>query len=349
MNKNITIGMDLGDKFHIAVVFDSDGNELETAKVTNTKIGVHNFFKSYQYAEVAIEAGTHSPWISRLLTEMGLVVHVGNPRKLRLIWDSTDKSDARDARILGMVCRVEPRLLHPLHHRGRKAQADLAIIKSRDMLVKNRSQLINHARGLVKANGDRLPQCSAASFANRCESFVPSELRASLGFVFEIIFHLNEQIKKIERQIEQLSVERYPETQYLRQISGVGPITALCFILTIEDPSRFAKSRQVGPFLGLTPRLDQSGETDKQLPITKAGNAYLRKLLVVSAHYIMGPFGPESNLRLHGLAIAARGGKNAKKRAAIAVARKLAVLLHRLWITGEEYQPFYSIHNKEAA
>lgn len=348
MNSNITIGMDLGDKFHIAVVFDGDGNELETAKVTNTKTGISNFFKPYKYATVAIEAGTHSPWISRLLNEMNLTVYVGNPRKLRVIWDSTDKSDARDARILGMVCRVEPRLLHPLHHRGSKAQADLATIKSRDILVKSRTQLINHARGLVKANGDRLPICSAACFARRCEALVPPELRPALGAIFKTISHLTEQIKKLDQQIEQLSIEQYPETQHLRQVPGVGPITALSFVLTIDDPARFSKSRQVGPFLGLTPRQDQSGAIDKQLPITKAGNTYLRQLLVGCAHHIMGPFGSENNLRLHGLAIASRGGKNAKKRAAVAVARKLAVLLHRLWVTGEGYQPFYGMAQKVA-
>lgn len=348
MNNNITIGMDLGDKFHIVVVFDGDGNELETANVINTKAGIIKFFKAYTSATVAMEAGTHSPWISRLLNEMGLTVYVGNPRKLRFIWDSNDKSDERDARILGMVCRVEPRLLHPLHHRGKQAQADLATIKSRNMLVKSRAQLVTHVRGLVKANGDRLPKCSTESFARRCESIVPSELSPALEPVFKTISHLNEQIKEIDRQIEQLCVERYPETQYLRQVQGVGPITALSFVLTIEDPARFGKSRQIGPFLGLTPKRDQSGATDKQLPITKAGNTYLRQLLVGSAHYVMGPFGQESNLRFHGLTIAARGGKNAKKRAVVAVARKLAVLLHRLWVTGDKYQPFYNINQKAA-
>jgi len=348
MNSNITIGMDLGDKFHIAVVFDGDGNELETAKVTNTKTGIKNFVKSYKTATVAIEASTHSPWISRFLNELNLTVYVGNPRKLRLIWDSTDKSDARDARILGMVCRVEPRLLHPLYHRGCKAQTDLATIKSRDMLVKSRTQLVNHTRGLVKANGDRLPACSAASFANRCATLIPSELKPALESIFKTISHLTELIKEFDKQIEQLSIKKYPETQHLSQVPGVGPITALSFVLTIDDPARFTKSRQVGPFLGLTPRRDQSGAIDKQLPITKAGNTYLRKLLVGCAHHIMGHFGPESNLRLHGLSIASRGGKNAKKRAAVAVARKLAVLLHRLWITGEEYQPFYGMNPKAA-
>jgi len=348
MNINITIGMDLGDKFHVAVVFDKNGDELEIDRITNTKTAIDKFFKPYTGATVAIEAGTHSPWISRLLTEMSMTVYVGNPRKLRMIWDSDDKSDAKDARILGMICRMEPRLLHPIHHRSSQAQADLTTIKSRDTLVQCRTQLINHARGVVKTNGERLPKCGTECFAKRCWPLIPSELRQSLERIFDSISHLTEQIKELDHEIERVSIEQYPETQYVRQVSGVGPITALAFILTIEDPARFNKSRQVGPFLGLTPRRDQSGTSDKQLPITKAGDSYLRQLLVGSAHYIMGPFGPESNLRLHGLAIAARGGKNAKKRAAVAVARKLAVLLHRLWSSKAEYQPFYGKDQKAA-
>lgn len=287
-----------------------------------------------------MEAGTHSPWISRMLNDMGLTVYVGNPRKLRVIWDSIDKSDARDARILGMVCRVEPRLLHPLRHRSQQAQADLSMIKSRDTLVKSRTQLINHARGLIKANGDRFPTCSSSAFANRCRRLVPFELQSALGPIFDTLHNLNEQIKKLDRQIEQLSIDRYPETQRLRQIPGIGPITAPSFVLTIEDPKRFSKSRQVGAYLGLTPRKDQSGGTDKQLRITKAGNTYLRKLLVGRAQFILGPLGPESNLQQYGTLIGARGGKNAKKRAAVAVARKLSVLMHRLWVTGESYHHF---------
>lgn len=349
MSHAITIGMDLGDKSHIAVVFDEEGNELNISKVINNKKALTKFFEPYGNANVAIEAGTHSPWISRLLGEMGITVYVGNPRKLRCIWDSTDKSDERDARMLGMVCRLDPRLLHPLRHRGSQAQADLAMIRSRDILVKNRNQLINHARGLVKANGERLPKCSSESFVKRCEAHVPTELRPALAPVFDSISNLTQQIKDLDQKIDQLSKEKYPETQYLRQVPGVGPVTALTFVLTIEDPARFSKSRQIGSFLGLTPRRDQSGETDKQLPITKAGDEYLRQLLVGCAHYIIGPFGPDSHLRRHGLKVASRGGKNAKKRAVVAVARKLSVLLYKLWITEQAYDPFYDMNKKQAA
>lgn len=349
MNETITIGMDLGDKNHIAVVFDGQGNELDVSKVANNKAALGKYFKAYTGATVAIEAGTHSPWISQLLEHMGCKVLVGNPRKLRFIWNSHDKSDERDARMLAMVCRIEPRLLWPLRHRSSQAQADLALVKSRDMLVQSRTKLINHARGVVKSSGERLPTCSSASFVKRCKAHVPSQLFLALESIFTAIDHLTQQIRSLDAQIENLSQARYPETQRLRQVPGIGPVTALSYVLTIEEPQRFKKSRQVGAFVGLTPRRDQSGDTDKQLHITKAGNKYLRQLLVGSAHYILGPFGPDSHLRRHGLAIAARGGKNAKKRAAVAVARKLAVLLHRLWQSDQAYDPFYKIAFKKAA
>ena len=344
-----TIGVDLGDKNHIAVVFDSQGNELQVARVTNTKAGVAKFFKLYPASTVAIEAGTHSPWISRQLERLGCKVFVGNPRKLRFIWDSNDKSDERDARMLGIVCRFDPKLLWPLHHRSSQAHADLAMVKSRDTLVSSRTRLINHARGVVKTTGERLPGCSSASFAKRCVEHVPDQLRSALEPIFKTIAHINDQIRELDKKIDQLCREQYPETQRLQQVPGVGPITALSYILSIEDPKRFSKSRQVGPFLGLTPRRDQSGRVDKQLPITKAGNRYLRRLMVGSAQYILGPFGPDTALRRSGLSLAARGGKNSKKRAAVAVARKLSVLLHRLWISEQDYEPFYNKANKKAA
>ena len=141
----------------------------------------------------------------------------------------------------------------------------------------------------------------------------------------------------------------YPETLTLREITGVGPVTALAYVLTLEDPTRFNKSRDVGPYLGLTPKRDQSGKTDKALSISKAGNTYLRRLLVGSAHYILGPFGPDCDLRRYGTRIASRGGKAAKRKAVVAVARKLAVLMHQLWKNKATYDPFYKNCLKAAA
>lgn len=341
MKKHITIGMDLGDKNNIAVVLDHDGNEMECIELKNNKISLQRFFQRYLGATVAIEAGTHSPWISRLLEELDCRVLVGNPYKLRMIWDSTDKSDEHDARMLAMVCRLEPRLLWPIHHRSESAHNDLETIKARNMLVQTRTKLINHVRSAVKTTGQRLPKCSAASFAGRAINLLPKELLPALESLIDSIADISDRIKKLDKQIVSLAGKRYPEAGVLQQVQGVGPLTALAYVLTIEDPGRFAKSRMVGPYLGLTPRRDQSGNIDKQLSITKAGNGYLRKLLVGCAHYIIGPFGPDCDLRRHGLRIAARGGKNARKRAAVAVARKLSVLLHSLWVNGQEYEPLY--------
>ena len=274
--------------------------------------------------------------------DLGCRVWVGNPRKLRLIWDSTDKSDERDARILALVCKLEPRLLWPIRHRGVEAQCDLQVLRSRARLVESRTKLINHVRGAVKGLGERLPSCSADAFVRRAKGRIPEELCVSLDGVLKGIEALTEQLHAQDRVIEYLCRERYPETRSLCQVDGVGPVTALAYVLTIEDLGRFTKSRQVGAYLGLTPTRDQSGEVDKQLRITKAGDPYLRSLLVSCSHYILGHFGPDCDLRRYGLRIAQRGGKNAKRRAAVAVARKLAVLLHRLWVSAEAYECLYN-------
>ena len=163
----------------------------------------------------------------------------------------------------------------------------------------------------------------------------------------EQIGSLTERIRDYDRKLQTIANERYPqETELLRQVEGIGPLTALTFVLTLEDPYRFEKSRSVGAYLGLVPATARSGDRDPQKHISKEGDEMLRKLLVSSAHYILGPFGSDSDLRRHGEKIASRGAKNAKKRAAVAVARKLSVLLHRLWVTGEVYDPLHNAHRR---
>jgi transposase len=288
---------------------------------------------------VVIEVGTHSPWVQRLLDELGHEVITAHTQAVRLIYGSTSKNDRLDAERLARLGRVDPKLLHPIRHRKGSVQADRAVIRSRHVLVGCRTKLINHARGMVKSMGGRLPTCSAESFHRRASEALPEELKPALLPILETITSLTQKIRRYERHIEHLASERYPETCLLRQISGVGALTALSFVLTVEDPGRFRRSRSVGAYLGLRQRQSQSGNQDPELRITKAGDHDLRRLLIGSAHYILGPFGPDTDLRQWGLALAARGKKNAKKRAVVAVARKLAVLLHRLWVTAEVYEP----------
>ena len=345
--RNVTIGMDLGDKNHIITILDEAGVIVKSCSLENVRASIVKFFRKYKGSTVAIEAGTHSPWISRELKALGCNVLVGNPRKLRSIWNSDDKADVHDSEMLARIARFDSGLLYPITHRSEQAQVDLELLKARDMLVKTRTNLINHVRGAVKSFGERLPKCSAASFHKQCLDFLPENLRTVLQAILETIEHVTGRIKDFDRGIEKISREVYPETELLKAIGGVGPLTALAYVLILEEPGRFGKGRQVGKFLGLTPRRDQSGETDKQLRITKAGNRFLRRLLVGAAQYILGPFGPDCNLRRFGLRLTERGGKNAKKRAVVAVARKLAVLMHHLWRNGEVYDPFCKSHRVE--
>jgi transposase len=300
-------------------------------------------FSGYPMMRIALETGTHSPWVSRLLEGCGHEVLVANSRKLRLIYENPSKNDRVDALYLARLARVEPALLSPVLHRGASAQKDLALLRSHDALVAARTLLINHVRGLVKSVGRRLPACSTGSFSRTVCEQIPESLKPGLLPVIEQISCLSDGIKAVDRQIQALADQSYPQTKLLRQVKGIGPITSLAFVLTLEAPERFGKSRAVAPFLGLVPGRKQSGDSDPERRITKQGDRGLRRLLVNAAHYILGPFGPDCDLRRFGQKIAARGGKIAKKKAVIAVARKLAILLHHLWRSGEVYEPLYRV------
>jgi transposase len=187
--------------------------------------------------------------------------------------------------------------------------------------------------------GARLPSSSSDAFAKKVATEIPPQASLTIQPLLCLIANLSEEIKFYDQRIEQLAGEKYMHTKLLRQVTGVGPVTALAYVLTLETPLRFARSRDVGPYLGLVPKQEDSGDIQPQLGISKAGDRMLRKLLVGSAHYILGPFGPDTDLRRFGMKLYEHGGKNARKRATVAVARKLAVLLHRLWISGEVYRP----------
>ncbi len=337
----LTVGLDLGDRFSQIAVLDAGGELVEEGRVATTELALRQRFSGCGRMRIALETGTHSPWVSRVLADCGHEVVVANSRKLRLIYENRRKSDRVDALYLARVARLDPKLLAPVEHRGAAAQKDLALLRSRDALVATRTLLINHARGLVKSFGGRLPNCSSRAFQKRVTESIPQPLEPGLQAIVETIASVTEAIKRLERRLEAVAEQNYPETKLLRQVVGVGPITALAFVLTIEDPKRFSKSRAVGPYLGLVPGRMSSGDSDPQMRITKEGDPFLRRLLVNAAHYILGPFGPDCDLRRFGLKMAIRGGKNAKKRALVAVARKLAVLLHRLWRWAEIYEPLY--------
>ena len=340
---DVTAGIDIGDRYSHLCLLDTDSGEvIEEGRILTNHSAFEKRFSASKPMRIAIETGTHSPWISRMLEEYGHDVRVANARKVRLIYGEGRKNDKIDAEKLARLARVDPKLLSPIKHRGEASQAHLALLRSRDALVSARTKLVNHVRGAVKSFGARLPKCTAGSFHNRVAEHLPQELVPALEPLLETIASLTEHIREYDRRLEVIAKEIYPETKLLRQVHGVGMLSALAFVLTLEDPSRFAKSREVGAYLGLVPATDQSGKSDPEKHISKHGNIMMRRLLVSSAHYILGPFGEDCDLRRHGEKIASRGGKNAKKRAVVAVARKLSVLLHRLWVTAEVYEPLYN-------
>jgi transposase len=348
--RKAVIGIDLGDKQHAICVLDKNGNTLKEFSIPNHEKYLQTLADDYPKARIGMEVGTHSPWISRLFTARGMDVFVANARKLRAIYTNERKSDKVDARMLARITRMDPELLHPVSHGSEQNQMDFLPIKLRDTLVRQRAAIISSIRTTLKALGVRLSCTSTESFARQARAGLTqrTDLLALVEPSLLALESLCTHIAEYDKTIAKTAVVRHPQAGKLQAIAGVGPITSLSFVLSIEDPSRFKDARDVGAFLGLVPRRDQSGATDKQLPISKAGDRYLRGLLVQASQYVLGHFGPDCDLRRYGLKLAARGGKAAKKKAVIAVARKLAVVMLTLWQKQCDYEPLRQIQAQAA-
>jgi transposase len=340
--QKLTVGLDLGDRNSWYCVLDEAGQIRLEQRVRTSAKALQEVFGAMPRSRMALETGTHSPWISRLLSELGHEVIVANARKVRLIGESRKKDDRLDAQTLARLARIDPELLCPVKHRSAQGQADLTLIRARAGLVRARTALVNTARGLAKSYGERLRGCNVRNLNPEKAEGLSPELRAALEPLLTAIESVSEHIAEYNERIEKLAQESYPQVALLKQVKGVGTLIALTFLLTLEDPHRFRKSRDVGGYLGLQPGRRKSGQSEPQLHISKEGDPYLRTLLVQGAQHILGPFGVDSDLRRWGLKLAERGGRNGKKRAIVATARKLSVLLHHLWVSGEVYEPLHN-------
>jgi len=337
-----TIGIDLGDVWSHYCTINEEGEVIDRGRFRTNPSGVDKRFRDLEPIRIAMEAGTHSIWISEQIRDLGHEVIVANVRELRAISHSDRKSDSVDAEKLARYARLDPEILRPIAHRTVAQQETLTLIRARDVLVRLRTGAVNSVRGLAKPCGCRLPASSTLCFAKRCLAMMPPGLSVALSPLLHQIADMTVKIKEYDRAIKKLTETEFPETQALIKVYGVGHLTALTYVLTLGKKERFQRSRDVGCYLGLRPKRSQSGDSDPQLGITKAGNGYLRQLLVECANHAIGPHGKDSSLRRWGLSLGARGGSHARRRAVVAVARKLAVLLHRIWITQEAYVPFYA-------
>jgi transposase len=335
----LTIGIDVGDRRSQACVVDASRKVLEEFSFETSAVPLCSKLRR-ERCQVILEVGPHSRWMQKSLKDLGHTVRVVDARKIQLISRSNHKTDRRDARTLAQLGAGVPELLGDIKHRSDQAQADLTVLLTRDHFVELRTATINRTRGVLKSVGVKVPRMSTKVFHARVGPLLPSALKRGLQPLLDELASLQLRIHALDREVDAIAA-RYPAVAKLTAVKGVGNLTALAFVLSLDDPSRFKKSRDVGPFVGLTPRKRASGASDPELSITRTGNPFLRRILVQAAHYILGPFGPECLLRRHGQRIGDRGGKHAKKRAAVAVARKLAVLLHRLWVSETPYDPWY--------
>jgi transposase len=335
----LTIGLDLSDRTFQFCALNAKGEIVQEGQGKLDRASLRKFLAAQPKARVALETGGQSAWVQQVIEESGHQAVVANARELQAVTGRTHRSDHHDARQLARLARLDCQLLNPVRLRDARQQADLFVIRARAVLVEARTMLINFARGITKTTGHRLPASSTHRFCERVRQAVPEALRPALLPLLNVLDQIARELDGYEENVEALAEERYPETRRLRQAPGVGPITALTFVLTVSDPERFAHSRDVGPWLGLVPRRRQSGQQDPHLRISKSGDRYLRKLLVQCAHVVMGRYGPDCALRRWALEHAG-SSRSAKKRTIVAVARKLAVILHRLWVSQQGFQAF---------
>ena len=335
----LTIGIDVGDRRSHACVVDGSRTPMEEFSFETSAVQLCRKLRR-EPCQVILEVGPHSRWMQKSLEGLGHTVRIVDARRIQLISKSNHKTDKRDARTLAQLGAGVPELLGDIKHRSDQAQADLTVLLTRDHFIQLRTATINRVRGVLKSTGVKVPKMSTKAFHARVGELVPVALQRGILPLLTELKSLHQQLRALDREIEAIA-KRYPVVRKLKAVQGVGTLTSLAFVLSLDDSSRFKKSREVGPFVGLTPRKRASGEKDPQLSITRSGNPYLRRILVQAAHYVLGPFGPDCVLRRFGARIAERGGKHAKKRAAVAVARKLAVLLHWLWISETPYDPWY--------
>ena len=344
-----TIGLDLGARVTQVAVYDTSGNRVEERKVSTAKESLEQLFDRFPGARVVMEASTPTRWINNLARKRGHEVIIANPRKIPVITASIRKSDRNDARLLGEIGQFKPELLSPVELRDDVHQPVRTRLFAREQLVKTRSSLCTFVRSQVKSVGQKLPTGTTRSFALKMRPLLPDEIASVLDPILRTIQHLSDEIDSLDAIVKASSERDFPMTAVLQQVHGVGPLVSLAYVATVGAPERFKDFRSLGPYLGLVPRLDQSGQSNPALSITKHGDTYMRSLLVSAATRILGPFGADSDLRRFGLRIIEQGGQRARAKARIAVARKLAVLLHRLLLTGEVYEPLRNSAEATAA
>jgi transposase len=336
----VAAAIDLGDKRSEVCILDDAGEILLRRRIPTSCVALEKLFGGLPPLRIALETGGQTNWVRRRLEAMGHEALVANAKRLKLIWDTHSKDDRRDALFLATIALRWPELLHAVKPRSLESEQNRAMLSSRECLVEGRVKLMNNVRGVLKSLGVRLPKPGSEAFVKRALEKIPAALHEQLEPMLQVIQQMTAQIEVYDKQVHTLCHERYREqTKRLLSVRGVGPLTALTFVLELDgDVGRLSNSRAAGAVVGLRPSRKESGESKPELGITKTGNRMLRRYLVQCAHYVLGRHGLDCALKRWGRKLAGTS-KRGKKRAAVAVARKLAVLLHTLWRKDEDFDP----------
>ena len=336
---SLILGLDVGDRRSEACIMQG-GAVAEFSSVKTEEPSLRKLFARPEHAHVVLETGTHSLWIADLAEQCGHKVTLVDARRFALLRTNQRKTDKKDSELLAKAANSEFIDLWSVRRRSPQTRSDVTKLRLRDGLVASRSALINQVRGCAKSLMARLPPCDANYFARKAAELLPKEHRRMFAPMLKSIAEITANIRAYDKELAKVAELRYSKpVERMRQVPGVGPLTSLAMALAIEDPTRFKKSRDVAAYFGLVPGKHESGEMDVQKRITKSGDGMTRRYLVQAAHYVLGPHGPDCDLKRFGQALAATGGPRGKRRAVVAVARRLAVLLHRLWVSGQTYDP----------
>lgn len=327
-------GIDLHLKSSEVCVLDEAGAVTERAHIPTTEKAFRRWFGGREKMRICIEASGLSPWVGRILSELGHEVIVANAQRVRLIAESTLKNDTMDAETLARLVRMDPGLVRPIRHRSEETQRLRGMLRVRRTLVNNRTACLNTARGLLRSFGYRTPGQRPERLARALTTGkVPEALCGLVAPLVVTALELDEKVGALDSEVIEAG-RAFPEVARFQRVPGIGPLVALSYVLCLEDPNRFPSSRDIPSFLGLRPVMRESAERSRFGRITRHGDAEMRRLLVQAAHGCLRSR-QDSDLKRWAEQLAGRIGK---KKAIVALARKLAVVLHHLWLSGEDYQ-----------
>jgi transposase len=338
-------GIDLHSKSSEVAVINEAGKIEEQVRISTTESSLRRWFGGRKPMVICLEAGGQSAWAMRILTSLGHDVVVANPGRVRLIAEATLKNDKVDAITLARLVRADRQLLCPIIHRSAETQRQRGVLRVRRTLMNARTACLNASRGILRSFGYRTPGRKAERLAERlADASIPEEMVSVVAPLVQLALELDEKIAALDEAVETMG-HAYPEVALLRTVPGVGPLVALSFVLCIENPQRFARSRDLAGYLGLRPKMRESASTSHYGGITHQGDIEMRSLLVQAAHGLLRSRA-DSDLKRWANGLAERIGKN---KAVVALARKLAVVMHTMWVRGEPFRPFRKADDLAAA